>query len=432
MRKMQLKTVKQRQFNTFAWAVFLVLILFAAALPGLEFPGVGKLYPFRVVLPFVVLAVAFYDRKYGAYSAVQKNTILLFLFMSVYGCVTVLWAPEKLTAIKQLVGYAYGFFLVIVLFRLIRERSCFYRVMMLIAWIMIIIMLMGVLEGFTGHYFFEEGWEDLLPYAPDTNIHYPVVCFGNPNDMVFAAFAFMPFINLSANALYKGKFTALRIGIKVLYFVLYCMVTVLASCRMGILLIPIAVVVNVCMAKRSTFKTLAVAAIVVACGFGVLLKWDSFLAFFEQDARVEIWKNILKNAEHFFFFGTGPRNSFVAIEGVEYAGRLINPHFWFLEILTEFGIFVFLALMAGYFALMRAAFRRIGKAESREKYTLSKTAFKVLLYFFPMSIMSSSLSVSPFFWLIAALVLLAVELSGKSAQNGGEMKDLPSAGGEYA
>lgn len=414
----QLKTINRQQFNTLAWAVFLILVLFAAALPGIEFPGIGSLYPFRICLPFVVLFLLINDQKYGAYSPIMIKVLLFFAIMLFFGCLTIFWAQEKLTAVKQLIGYIYGFFLVIVLFRLIRTQRSFYKMMMLIAWIMTVILLMGVFEGLTGKYFFAEGWEDLLPYVSRPYIHYPVVCFGNPNDMVFAAFAFMPFINLSLDALYREKHNIFCGCFKLAYFVLYCVVTVLASCRMGILLIPIAVVVNIFLAKRSTFKTFAAFAVFALFMIGLILKWDSVISFFEQDERVKIWMNILRNAEYYLFFGTGPGNSFVPIEGVLYEGRLINPHFWFLEILAEFGFVVFIALLVGYFSLMRAALCNARKAADEKEQNLAKAAFRFLLYFFPMSIMSSSLSVSPFFWLIVAIVLLAVELSGKNLNSG--------------
>ena len=183
---------------------------------------------------------------------------------------------------------------------------------------------------------------------------------------------------------------------------------------MGMLLIPVAIYINILLSQNRTYIKYATMFFVF---FGILLAtsvWADFFADIENNARIIIWQNIFKNAKAYFLMGTGPANSYLPVYGLVYKnGLLTNPHFWFLEILAEFGIFGFGALAVWYILIANRAFlnfRRFKKEGNSENMRLNRCALKFLIYFIPMSVMSSSVSSMMAFWLLFAFTVISVNL----------------------
>lgn len=183
---------------------------------------------------------------------------------------------------------------------------------------------------------------------------------------------------------------------------------------MGILLIPLGLYINVLLSgKRAYIKY----ATMFFLFFAVLLAtsvWSDFFVDIQNNARIIIWQNIFKNAKAYFLMGTGPANSYLPVYGLVYKnGLLTNPHFWFLEILAEFGVFGFGALIVWYFLIGNRAFlnfRRFKREKNASNMRLNRCALKFLIYFIPMSVMSSSVSSMMAFWLLFAFTVVSVNL----------------------
>lgn len=415
---METNAIERNIFNQIAWIIFIILLCFASALPGFDIPGIGYLYPLRLCLPFMALYLFINERKYGSIGATLSDTMVFMTVLLIYGLITLAWTADKVTSIKHLFNYVIGFLIVLVMVWFVRTKYQFYTIIMFMAYVMIVIMVMGIFESLTGKYFFTDQWTEIKPYA-QRDIYYPVVSFGNPNDLVFVAFGIMPFIhltvsNLSRQSPRRKKFYYF---VFVLYFLLYCIVTVLASCRMGMLLIPIAIIVNMIFSRNRYIYYFAL----LICLIGIIVlsvNYTWLLDFFNEDARIVIWQNILKNAAYYKFMGTGPGNSILRIEGIEYIkDYLTNPHFFFLEVFAEFGIFVSLIMLLWViFTYMRARNNYIYAVDIQNR-RISCTAIKFMIYFIPMSVMSSSIAAMPQFWFILSLMLIAVKLSRPNKNN---------------
>ena len=410
---MELLSTKTNIFKYVIWAILSILIYFGSSLGGLDVFGIVFIYPFKLLLPCFVLFLFFNDKKYGEYTNTVAITILLFAFMTFYGLLTIFWSQDVIAAIKQMVDYLYGFCLVFVIARLIRDKQFFYYLILVNAYILMAMMVMGLIESFTGRYFFSPNWGSVMPY-PDFDFHYPVVSFGNPNNFVFVLFGMMPFLNMAAKNFFDRDSRIFSFMIRAVYLLLYCMITVLASCRMGILLIPLGLYINVLLSgKRAYIKYTTMFFLF----FAVLLAtsvWSDFFVDIQNNARIIIWQNIFKNAKAYFLMGTGPANSYLPVYGLVYKnGLLTNPHFWFLEILAEFGVFGFGALIVWYFLIGNRAFlnfRRFKREKNASNMRLNRCALKFLIYFIPMSVMSSSVSSMMAFWLLFAFTVVSVNL----------------------
>lgn len=404
-------TLKQRDavcLKSFLWAIFIIFIIFSSALPGIEIPGVGYLYPFRICLPLIVLYYLFNNRYKTNYTNVYTDTWIMFVFMFIYGCFTLIWTIDTSNSIKMLMNYLYGFLLVFAVARMIRDKKILYQVVIISAVILMATMVWGIFEAFTGKHFLDPEWDGLYSYY-DKKIQFPVVCFGNPNDMVFIIIGFMPLVNMAVRNIIYPKNKLIAILFLSVYVVLYLLVTYLASCRMGILLFGVVILVSLFFREKKIFKQIGILCLVA--GFIVfILKFDLIFESFLEESRIPIWKNILKNAQYFYFMGTGPGNSYIEISGVTYEGELMNPHFWFLEIFAEFGIWVLILFIIWYALSAKRAFRGFLFAKTKEDRSIGEACAKFFIYFIFMSVMSSSISAMPGFWFILGLVLCSINI----------------------
>ena len=405
--------IKQRIHKTeaLAWALFIVFIIFASALPGIEISGIGLLYPFRLCLPFVC-AYCILFKKLNTVLFQQNYWKLfgVFALMLVCGVLTLFWTPNISETIKQLANYLFGFALVACIVILVNQPNKLYRVAFICMIVMLFVMVLGIYEGITGNYIFADEWENIYPYNNNITIHYTVVCFGNPNDLIFTAIGFMPFINVALKNIFVGNKRKFRYILACSYYLLTLANAVLSSCRMGILLLFGILYLGLFFNKNEVVRRFA--QISLCCVFVVgIIGFRQIVDIISRESRVVIWLNVLRNAKNYFYLGMGPGTSYLELPGVEYVGMVINPHFWFLEIFAEFGVVVFLVVFCGYIYIGYKSWRIYNKSTGEAK-DLSSSTLKFIIYFIPMNIMSSSISAMPSFWLMISFAAIAVVMAG--------------------
>lgn len=411
---MEMGFYKDRVYKYIALALLSICVQLGYGVGGIKIVAGVEIYPVLFLLPFFLLYIFLKGDIVKEYTSIIVITFLLFIFMTIYGFVSVTWAQDKIYAFKILINYIYGFCLIYVMYKIICDKQSLYFTILINAYILIFMMIIGIIESITGRYFFNSHFADIIPY-PGLNIRYPLVTFNNPNDFVFVLFGTMPFLNIAAKNFFGNDYKLLSILIRTVYFLLYCSIVFFASCRMGMLLIPVAIYINILLSQNRTYIKYAT---MFFAFFGILLStsvWADFFADIENNARIIIWQNILKNAKAYFLMGTGPGNSHLQVYGLTYInGLLTNPHFWFLEILAEFGIFVFAVLLVWYYILIKRSmlnaryFKQVG---DKVNLSLNQTALKFLIYFIFMSVMCASASVIMQFWLLIAFVVIAINLS---------------------
>ena len=394
------------------WFIFISFIIFAAALPGIELPGIGLLYPFRMCLPFVFFyCVLFKNNNIILYNQIYWMLFGVFAFMFVWGICTLAWAPSASEVLKHLINYLLGFILVYCLIVLVGKTDRLYHAGFICLIIMLCVMMCGVYEGLTGNYLFSDEWADKYPYANNDRIHYAVVCFGNPNDMIFTAIGLMPFINMSLKYIFRGQNRKWHFILSGVYYLLTFVNATLSSCRMGILLLIGVAFLGLFFNRNINVRRIAllgVCCLVIAA----LMRFQQIIEIVNEESRIKIWLNIVRNAEHYFFLGMGPGTSYLTLPDVEYVGTITNPHFWFLEIFAEFGVVVFVVILSGYMYIGYKSWRIYHKAMG-EARDLSSATLKFIIYFIPMNIMSSSISAMPCFWLMIAFAIISVTIADK-------------------
>ena len=408
-------TLVYRKFNYLAWTIFFIFVHMTASLPGITIPGIGSLYPLRLCLPFMVVFVLANERSYGKYRMQFLDLCIMFAIMLVYALFSLLWAYDVVVGIKQLTNLLFCFMLAIVVMRNIRSRRDFENMIVINMYILFAVMFLGIVESILDVHLFAPEWNKLYPNYP-LKLAYPVVFYGNPNDMIFVLFLFMPFIM----AVTKNRYTVQNGGYKyglflrILYVLLYIILSYLASCRMGMLLIPVAVYVNILLLKDKRPAMIVTTALLI--GIVALLAIDAqnvlAIANKAMGPRLIIWANILKNAKYYYFMGTGIGNCYFPIEGIEYIENYIsNPHNFFLEIFAEYGIIVFIMFMIWFINVIRSNCKTYKNCNDVRLKRIKKASLKFFLYFILTCVMCSSITALVQFWLVIAFILASIDLT---------------------
>lgn len=374
--------------------LFIFTVITGSSLPGFEISGVGKLFPARMIMPFIFL---YFIVKY---KMPDKFTVKCSLFLCMWLIVMamgLLWATNREIAMKSMINYCYGFMLIYILLIMTRQYKNIDSVVICIGNLFILLMILGIFEGITGKYFFD-ATDEYSHIITIKNLHYPLTVFGGPNEFSFFTILLFPLYNAAIN-LKTQKGHVKRSAIKVLYLGLSFAIAAIGECRMGILVLACLLFVYVFLRFKKTMSVLICTIFMLF----IILEFTgttNIIAKLLADARIDIWLNILKNAKVFYFMGVGVGNSAVPIAGVIYEGMFSNPHFWFLEMFVEFGLPFFILLLGCYISIFRKS--GVGIQNNNQR---AKACFVILLIFIPMSIMSSSLSNNLNFWFMMACFL---------------------------
>ena len=162
---------------------------------------------------------------------------------------------------------------------------------------------------------------------------------------------------------------------------------------------------------------------------GLFREQISSLFYQIETASVGIRINLIKNSllclSKSFGFGVGTGNAEYCIEnyGVYWTKDIVNVHNWWLEILTNYGIFVFAGYLIFYLSLIRSlykyhkqltTYKKPPKTENKQ-LTTERMICEVLLIsligFFLASISSSSIMAFNPQWLLFAFSLAFLNYS---------------------
>lgn len=401
---------KETKATSFFIMIMILLSAIGANAPSIEISGLGNLYLFRLMTPVLLL---FFFKKNFYKNSIMSDTIILFTVWFLCGLISLIWTFDINNSLSGLFNYLVCFVWVIWLLGTIKTKEIFHQTIIFIAVVIILCCGLGVFEAVTGKYFFrvQEGIEQVITGA---KFHYPVVFFFNPNDFMFFIIGIIPFMFYVIKEKIASKLV--RIVMYAAYLALSCFMLWLADCRMGFVVLPIMFIVWFFTTNWKKRWPLAALALMI-CVLFVVIK-PSILEKIAQESRLQIWQDALTNFMHSNFLGTGIGNANYHLENVKYKSELTATHFWFLQIFVELGLFFTFIFAIWLYTIFRRGLNMV-KYKDNNYSPLGKAVLVFLIALFPMSMMSSSLAVSPIFWTYVALLLLAVsvKLSEKEARN---------------
>lgn len=339
--------------------LYLLIIssFFGAAIFNVKI-GPVSLFPYRMLYIVMVFVFALYFIKEKTFLDWENNRIkpvLLFhLFWLFYACASLAWVRSLKVGLLDFIFLAIGVSLIFFAVFLLNERKHFLHIFYIWILMFTFLILIGLWNHFTRHH---------LPIsrinvAPLYQQGIPTAVFVNEND--YASFIAVSFFFLLAFIHRIPSFFLKGIGFIVLVLSLY--VLLLTSSRANDIAIGLGVLVwFLFLTDRLVKKRLIIA------GTGALILFrEKALAFFSRfeqglhslntagNTSVDIRTNLIKNSLFFFEksfgFGIGSGNAeFYLAHFSHYpTGGIINVHNWWVEILVNYGMFVFVGYLLIY------------------------------------------------------------------------------------
>lgn len=181
-------------FINLLWYLAVILSVWGSSLGGVTLPGLGLIYPFRAILPILAVILLFTSKRkdWGVNKGTWLTVLPLSLFMLLHGALSLLWSSNQLNTVKAVVNLAYILLFALVFYRMVmNDKRIFHNTLLVLSLNIIILMLLGVFECFSGIRLLNTKYLDVVN---NLGLHFPSVCFENTNNFAFNIILFTPII----------------------------------------------------------------------------------------------------------------------------------------------------------------------------------------------------------------------------------------------
>ncbi len=408
--------------------ILYLVIIFAFTGPLFFSIEVGSihLFPYRFLLLFAwmfFLSYIFMNKGKLIISNIKVREYLQFLaFWCIYAFFSLIWALSKPFAVRQIMFLLMGFsviFFIVYYFSNIKDLKRSYYL-----WVLILVALIpiGMWENLTGNHLSVSG----LIGAPLVNKYMPSTVFGNPNDFATYIALSIPFI---VSLIHYTKRIFVRLfGILVFSISFYLLIKTLSRANYIVIILEFIFFLVFLLSTRVRFKVILTICLVLLVLFIVNLNTilvqnllrnniifqqiQSILSLWslEYDStriRINLIKNSLVFLQNSLGFGVGAGNAeyYMANYAIYNTWGLTNPHNWWVEILVNYGVVVFIGYILYYFSLFRNLYKIYFRLKDRLEKMICEALILGLFGFLFASISSSSIFALGFNWLFFAFAL---------------------------
>lgn len=369
------------------------------------------LFPYRFLLIFMFLlfvGVIFMNNGRLKLSHIKVKLYLQFLALWLfYAFLSMTWASAKGYALKNIIFLFMGISIVFFLVHYFRDLKHLKWLYWLWLLIFIALITVGVWEVTTGNHLYVSGiYGEIRPkfrFAPTT-------VFQNQND--FAGYIALTLPMVLAWIRYCPKLIGRALGVIISIVGLWLLI--LTSSRSCYIAVLSGLIFWFLFLLRWNIKIKALALTVFVWVLLVLTfpirtqdilkkmetQTDSLAPIVLQNEDIGslgIRINLIKNALYFtiksagFGVGAGNVEYYMANSNIYPVGKITNVHNWWVEILTNYGIFFFVGYLIFYFSLIYELWKVHKKSSNRTEKMLCEGLLVGLICFFMSSISSSSI-----------------------------------------
>lgn len=428
-----LDRINYPQINRFLTYAVYPAGLFGSAFLSLEV-GNFHIFPYRILIPVLwLLAIFRVIQNRGVWDLPPLKVKAFGLFLLawfVYAVLSINWAIDKTNAIRHVIFLFLSFSLI--LFSVIYLNTIEDLYIVSIIWLVCLGMMIifGFFESQSGFH---------LPVSRyhQRSVTFPTAVFYNEND-------FATFLSLSAPFLLSYFFFVKKFWVRLLFFsaffaLLYVMFATDSRANFLAIILEIGYFIGVFFALESNRKEI------------MLLLSGSFLAFLifpnlisdkvhtlvrgfqtivtqltTQTMSIGHRINLAKNGLLFLLstwgFGVGAGNVEYWMQNRAYfaIGHRFNIHNWYLEVLVNYGIFVFVGYVIFYIGLVYKIFTVLKLHKNNQKMKIIGVAILgTMIGFLFASISSSSISAFRPHWMMYALGLSYINIGLNKTQEEG-------------
>ncbi len=345
----------------------------------------------------------------------NNYSIIFMLVWLLYAFFTLGWVNDYGLWIRSVYFIGSGFLCVVIFNRYLRNKFDIIKAFQLVGIMIIFHNLIGWYEVITGDYWFLQ----LDRMASYSSRSIPVSMFNNAND-------YATFMLFSVFITYICAINTKSIIFKLIYIttiISSVSLLVMTGSRSNVLglIFAVAVFVRFSFHNKRTRRTLSM---ILLLGFMVILFRPEYLSnlvniidqniyfgFFEQSGTDFVRINLIKNGLLFlvttFGFGTGAGNIeyWMGNYGTFYTGSILNIHNWWMEILVDYGLIIFIMYLIFYIKLFLSNYRKFKRAENKTDMSISLGIMCCMAGFVIGSISSSSNISSEWLWTFWAIAI---------------------------
>jgi teichuronic acid biosynthesis protein TuaE len=352
-------------------ARILVILVYPAGLLGMvvfSFPlGPIQVFPYRILMPIIWLVVMFLVKgnKVSLRNSLDKVRlfILFLLVWLIYAVISMSWAIDTSDALRHIISLLLSFSLIA--FSVVFLESINDLYVVLIIWLALLglSMLVGVIETYEGIH---------LPVSRYYQIRYrvPTAFFYNQND-------FATFLSLSSSFLFSFILFSRKIPCRVLsilssFLLFYMMIATGSRANYLAIIMVILYFIGVALASGKFSGE------IILLIFGLLLlgfifsdrlidEFTSLLSSLQSisnplvnpSKRINLIRNGFSFLGSTWGFGVGAGNfeSWMQTRSVFDTGHIINAHNWFLELLVNYGVIIFIGYILFFLSLIFQIYR---------------------------------------------------------------------------
>ncbi len=374
---------------------FVVAVTFGNTLPSITLPGVGRLFPLRLlclVYPFYMLitdhmAKSNQNNRFIRSNTIYQSTVIMVVMFFLTGMMSAAQCNDVKQFITGFLMYYTQFVTMIIALREIRTKKDLGYVMGALLCCTLVIGGMGIYESFSGESLFEVTYEHYLWTYNSIGTMRPRAFFFNTNN--YAAYFVIVFVALWTKFQKYMLTSVLVFG--------FCVFTIfLTDSRLALLVIIAALFIDFALFSSGKRRILFILVGIVAMFvFGnYLLSADLFQANIKvsDENRWLTWSYCMRVIESSFFMGTGFGTA--STELVKVFPLVQSPHNMFLEWIMDCGIIpvIFFVLWLG---ILFVYFMK-------QRYT---TGVMLLFSFTLITIGPSSIQGAYYIWLSFGIVL---------------------------
>jgi teichuronic acid biosynthesis protein TuaE len=354
--------------------------------------------------------------------------LLFFVVWFLYAILSIFWVESKIDWFRHCFFLFSGFS--IIFFSLYNFNSEHKLKQLYFFWIVMIIILVGfgIWENLTGNHLPESNVYSKYDFNVPMKVRIPSGIYTNPNDYATFLCVTAP---ISYSLFKYSREILLKISGAVLVLSAVYLIFFTSSRANMIALVLEALAILFLLVKKRQFKYLKkVVILLIICAlvfvfiysssdnylstrFGKLKGEISNLA--TGDASIESRRNLIKNGLIFlrnnWFLGVGAGNNewYQGNRGVYDTLGKTSMHNWWMEILVDYGIFIFIFYIMFYFILLRRLYEATW-SETRIISIFSESIFLGLIGFSIASISSSSIFSNRTIWFFFATAVIVVNM----------------------
>lgn len=399
--------------------------------------GPFALFPFRIFI--IILWTFFILRSFlspNSYLNIKniKYELIFYLFWVLYAIISLQWALSKADAIRHIIFLFFGFSLILFSVKYITNISLLKKFYNIWFFAYIIMILIGYWEHLTGNHLSVSVYnhDNLAENYSSTKIIRVLFCptgvFRNPNDyatfLVFSIPFSLGFLKYSKK--YLLRILSLFSIISSIYFL------IITSSRANIIafLVEISFFLLVLSDLKQKIKIFSIVLVILSAVISlfpefitthitdIVYNFSLLSKFFDDNSLGSsgIRRNLIKNCLDFVHrtwgFGVGAGNAeyWIANFSNFNTNGILNPHNWWIEIMTNYGIFIFVGYFFCYFIIFYNIYINRKKSDNKNICRISDALLTSLIGFPIASVSSSSIISFKPQWLLFAFAIAFINV----------------------